>query len=127
MKKYILSSTCVLLCFLSGCATLKFEPSHITKIGVRDGERVRQLDKAAEIAVLVGCFDRSVILDLDSDDVREQIMHGSAIDLVADKPVGGRWLYDKKEGRLMKTDHSKKLMYVLRPTDRDTINKLFFE
>ena len=118
------------LLLFAGCETVKFSSSQVTQLSIQEGPTSlskRTFSSPSEVSEIMACLDRAVLMESDSEQVSQQLLHGYILEIVGAKPVSGTWLYDKTEGRFSRNQSYKKSYYVLRPFDRDRVNAIVFK
>ena len=128
MLKNQLSALVVALLALSACtATPDWSRAQAKEVRLRNGvpgEQVAVLSQLSKIEVVLQAFRRAERVSATGEE-RRRLWASSCFDVIGDRAVSGRWLYEADSGMFSKMDPLVHPVFRMTAEDKNRINALF--
>lgn len=128
MKRRSIFIAITALALASGCVSSpRFGNANLREVRFRDGIPGEQVAVAAEGSGLDGvvrAFERADRIRVGEAEHR-RLRASLCFDVIGDRAVSGRWLYEPESGMFSKLDHRAHPVFQMAEDDRAAVNALF--
>lgn len=124
--RFLLATTALALVF--GCVSSpRFGNASIREVRFRDGipgEQVAVATEGSGLDAVVRALERAKRISVGEAEHR-RLRASLCFDVIGDRAVSGRWLYDPESGMFSKLDHRAHPVFRMAEDDRVAVNALF--